>query len=180
VPVGDDQTQHVELARTVARKFNSRFGKVFPEPKTFERKPLRIKSLVDPSKKMSKTGDEALMLDDSPAEIQRKLKKAVTATDAKNKSEGVDNLLLILRHFGSKQQIQYFEDQVKDGTIKFSELKMTLAEVVSDHFAEFREKREKYLKDTDYLTDVLATGAKKAKAVAGQTLVEVKQKIGLI
>lgn len=180
VPVGEDQMQHLELARTIARKFNHQFGQTFPEVKAYEKSPLRIMSLKDPNKKMSKTGGDGVMLSDDPETITGKFKKAVTATDTKNKSEGVDNLLLILRHFGSKQQIQYFEDQVKDGTIKFSELKMTLAEVVSDHFADFREKREKYLKDTDYLADVLATGAKKAKAVAEQTLMEVKEKIGLV
>lgn len=68
VPVGEDQNQHVELTRITARKFNNLFGETFPEPKTYERKPLRIMSLKDPSKKMSKTGDEALMLDDDEKE----------------------------------------------------------------------------------------------------------------
>jgi tryptophanyl-tRNA synthetase len=75
VPVGDDQVQHVELARVVARKFNNHFGETFPEPKTYLNEPLRIMSLADPAKKMSKTGDESLLLDDEPTEIHRKLKK---------------------------------------------------------------------------------------------------------
>src|ERR1700722_1596101 len=86
IPVGEDQVQHVELARTVARKFNHHFGKTFPEPKTYLSKPLRIMSLADPAKKMSKTGDEALLLDDEPKEIMRKLKKAVTASEAGKQS----------------------------------------------------------------------------------------------
>ena len=80
VPVGEDQVQHLELARIVARKFNNQFGKTFPEPKPFIKQPLRIMSLKNPDKKMSKTNDEPLYLDDTPAEIERKLKKAVTAT----------------------------------------------------------------------------------------------------
>jgi tryptophanyl-tRNA synthetase len=179
VPVGEDQMQHLELARTVARKFNNKFGQTFPEPKNFMLKPLRIMSLKNPEKKMSKTGDEALWIDDSPEEIKRKLKKAVTATDGR-KSPGVDNLLLLLRHFGTREQIAYFEDSIKDNTIKYSELKETLADSIAEHFAEFREKKAALLKDTDYLADVLASGAKKANAMAHETLLEVKQKIGLL
>jgi tryptophanyl-tRNA synthetase len=180
VPVGDDQSQHLELARTIARKFNSRFGKTFPEPKNYLTKPLRIKSLTNPDKKMSKTGDEALMLDDSPAEITRKLKKAVTATDGKNKSVGVDNLLFLLREFGTKDQIKYFENGVSDNTIKYSELKTALADDIADALADFREKKTAILSDKEYLAEVLAEGAKKARAAAGETLREVKEKIGLI
>jgi tryptophanyl-tRNA synthetase len=181
VPVGEDQVQHVELARVVARKFNSRFGKTFPEPKPVMQKPLRIKSLRNPENKMSKTGevDNAIWLDDSPEEIKRKLRKAVTATDAKG-SAGVDNLLLLLRHFGTKEQIQYFEDGVKSNTIKYSELKDTLAETIAEYFADFRDKKKALLKDTDKLAEILAQGAKEARLVAHETLVEVKQKVGLL
>ncbi len=180
VPVGDDQTQHLELARIIVHKFNNKFGKTFPEPKNFLMKPLRIMSLTHPDKKMSKTGDEALMIDDTPAEIARKLKKAVTATDTKKHSPGVDNLLLLLRHFGTKEQIQYFEDGVKQGTIKFSELKQTLADDIANHFAGFREKKRTLLNDTDTLAEILADGARRARAVAQKTLMEVKEKVGLL
>lgn len=180
VPVGEDQAQHLELARTVARKFNSRFGKTFPEPKNFLQKPLRIMSLSKPEKKMSKTGDEALMLDDTPAEITRKLKKAVTATDGRHKSAGVDNLLFLLRRFGSKQQIQQFEDAVKDNTIKYSELKEALADDITQHFAQFRERKKEILSDTRQLAEILAEGARKARQKASETLREVKQKTGLL
>lgn len=180
VPVGDDQTQHVELARDIARKFNKRFGQTFPEPKTYERKPLRIMSLTDPTKKMSKTGDEALMLDDAPAEILRKLKKAVTATDASQKSPGVDNLFLLLEHFGTKQQYEQFKTAQQDNSIKYSELKETLAQVIDDAFADFREKKKEILADKGYIARILADGAEKARKVAQKTLFEVKEKIGLI
>lgn len=181
VPVGDDQVQHVELARIVARKFNSRFGKTFPEPKPLMQKPLRVKSLKNPEKKMSKTGeiDNAIWLDDSPEEIKRKLKKAVTASDTKG-SPGVDNLLLLLRHFGTQDQIKYFEDGVKTNTIKFSELKETLADDIAEYFADFRNKKKTLLRDKDKLAQILADGAKNAQAVAHETLMEVKQKIGLL
>lgn len=180
VPVGEDQVQHVELTRIIARKFNNHFGKTFPEPRTFERKPLRIMSLKDPSKKMSKTGDEALMLSDSPEEIKKKLKKAVTATDASNRSAGVDNLMYLLSHFGNKEQITYFNDELKSNTIKYSELKETLANQVAEYFAEFREKKKELLARPEKLGEILGDGARKARKTASETLSEVKEKIGLL
>lgn len=180
VPVGEDQVQHIELTRTIGRKFNNRFGKTFPEPKALLAKGARIKSLTDPTKKMSKTGGEAILLSDSPEEIRRKLKKAVTATDAKGKSAGVDNLFLLLREFGNKQQIQYFENGYANNTIKFSELKETLAQDIADHFAAFREKRKELLANPQQIAEVLAEGAQRAKAMAQQTMLEVKKRVGLL
>jgi tryptophanyl-tRNA synthetase len=180
VPVGDDQVQHVELARIVARKFNNRFGETFPEPKTYMRKPLRIMSLKDPEKKMSKTGDEALMLDDKPEEITRKMKRAVTATEGKERSPGVDNLFLLLDNFGSEEQKRYFFEQQKSNSLKFSELKETLGQAISSHFAHFRDQKEALLKDRDKLEDILTQGASKARKAAAATLEEVKDKLGLV
>ena len=180
VSVGDDQVQHVELSRTIARKFNNRFGKTFPEPQTFLRKPLRIMSLTDPTKKMSKTGDEALNLDDEPKEIHRKLKKAVTATTAGGKSPGEENLMLLLSHFGTQQELRHFTEAQASGSLKFSELKEILAHNISEYFAEFREKKKELLYKQDYLAEVLGHGASRARLVAQETLLEVKQKIGLL
>lgn len=180
VPVGEDQVQHVELARIVARKFNARFGETFPEPKTHLHKPLRIMSLKDPNKKMSKTGDEALMLSDEPEIILKKMKKAVTATEGKDQSPGTDNLFQLLGFFGTAEQQKYFKDQRASNSLKFSELKETLAKEISQHFAEFRDKKNKLLADKKQLDELLAEGAGKARKIAQQTLKEVKNKIGLI
>jgi tryptophanyl-tRNA synthetase len=180
VPVGEDQIQHLELARTIARKFNRSFGKTFPEPKASMLKPLRIMSLMDPEKKMSKTGDEALMISDSPEIILKKLKKAVTGSEPKEKTPGVINLLDLLERFGAEDKAKEFNAQIKTGDIKYSDLKTSLAHVVSDYFAEFRERKAKIMEDKNYIADVLSEGAKKARVVAGETLSEVKEKIGLL
>lgn len=180
VPVGDDQTQHLELTRGIARKFNNKFGKIFPEPKNYLMKPLRVMSLTDPTKKMSKTGDEALNLDDSPAEITRKLKKAVTATTAGGKSPGEENLMLLLNHFGTEGELRYFSEAQNKGTLKFSELKEALAAEIGAFFTEFREKKKELLAKPDYLSEILGQGSGKAREVAARTLLEVKQKIGLL
>jgi tryptophanyl-tRNA synthetase len=179
VPVGEDQAQHLELARVLARKFNNRYGKVFPEPKNYLLKPLRIMSLKKPDKKMSKTGDDPIYLSDSPADLENKFKKAVTATAGEG-SAGVNNLMFLLSHFGTKEQITQFQDGINDGSIKYSELKKTLADDVAEHFAEFREKKKALLADKNRLAEILGDGARRARTVASKTLTEVKEKIGLL
>jgi tryptophanyl-tRNA synthetase len=180
IPVGEDQVQHVELSRVIARKFNNHFGKTFPEPQTYMRKPLRVMSLTDPAKKMSKTGDEALLLDDEPKEIHRKLKKAVTASDSGKQSLGVENLFLLLENFGDQNQIKFFRQAQREGTLKFSEFKDTLAEDISEYFAEFRDKKKQLMSRPEHLAEILGEGSRKAQEVANQTLQEVKEKIGLL
>jgi tryptophanyl-tRNA synthetase len=180
VPVGEDQTQHIELSRIIARKFNKQFGQTFPEPKNYALKPLRIQSLKNPEKKMSKTGDEPLYLDDTPEITKSKIKKAVTATDTSGSSLGAENLFYLLSHFGTVEHIAYFADMKKSGNVKYSELKEILAEDISNHFADFRNKKKELLENPDKLITILADGAKKARHIASQTLEEVKKKIGLI
>lgn len=172
VPVGEDQVQHIELTRDIAKKFNNRFGQIFPVPKTYATKPLRIMSLNDPTKKMSKTGDEALMLDDEPEEILRKIKKAVTATDIYKTSPGVENLKFLLEQFGGTNLVQDFS--------KYAELKETLAQVMADYFADFRRKKAKLMQNPKQIEEILIQGASKAREVAQETLNEVKTKIGLL
>ena len=179
VPVGEDQVQHIELTRVVARKFNKQFGNVFPEPKPFERKPLRIMSLKDPKKKMSKTGDDPIYLDDESDVIHAKLKKAVTATAGEG-SEGVENLLYLLETFGDATVAGEFRAQAKDGSIKYSELKATLADAIVGYFADFREKKKALLQDKQRLAQILADGAARAREIAHPTMLEVKEKIGLL
>ncbi len=180
VPVGEDQMQHLELTRDIARKFNHKFGNTFPEPKNHILKPLRVMSLTHPEKKMSKTGDEALMLSDSPEEIKRKLKKAVTASEPGKKSAGVENLFFLLEHFGQQDQIQFFRDAQRNDNLKFSELKETIAQEIAEYFAEFREKKAELLSRPEYLAEILGQGCARAQKVAANTLQEVKAKIGLL
>ena len=129
---------------------------------------------------MSKTGDEALNMDDEPKEIMRKLKKAVTASEAGSKSSGVENLFFLLEQFGSLEEVKFFRDAQRSDTLKFSELKETLAKEIAEYFAEFREKKKELLAKPEYLAEILGDGSRKAREVASQTLMEVKQKIGLL
>lgn len=174
VPVGEDQVQHLELARIIARKFNRQFGETFPEPKPYERKPLRIMSLKNPDKKMSKTGDDPLYLDDTPEIIEAKLKKAITT------ETGAKNLIETLSYFADKSVVDKFTAEQKSGEIRYSELKSVLATTISDHFAEFRKRKKELLSDKSELSKILNDGAARAREIAVPTITEVKQKIGLL
>ncbi len=182
VPVGEDQVQHVELTRTLARKFNRRFGKVFPIPKPITPElGARIMSLSNPNQKMSKTGDPkgCIGLFESPASIENKVKAAVTDPGKKIKYDpdnkpGVSNLLTIYSLFGDKE-IKELESIFKDKDYAF--FKQSLSRLLQDSLAPFRkiekEKSEKEIKKA------LSKGREKAERIAQAKLKQVRAKMGL-
>jgi tryptophanyl-tRNA synthetase len=181
VPVGLDQKQHLELTNTIVKKFNNRFGQTFSEIKPLWTRFPKVMDLKRPENKMSKSQpDGCLFLDDEPEETHRKLQKAVTASEAGKKSPGELNLMELLGHFGKTDEISTFKKQQTDGTLKYSELKETLAKDIGEYFAEFREKKKELMAKPAHLKEVLDEGAARARKVAGETLQEVKQKIGLL
>ncbi len=182
VPVGDDQLQHLELARTLARKFNSRFGNTFVEPKDLLTKTPRVMSLKNPAKKMSKSQPEGcLFLDDSPEAIAEKIARAVTDSGSEivydpKKKPGLSNLIEIYA------ALTYMEPQTVAKEFageNYAALKMRLAEVIVGHFAEFREKKKQLLAKPKALAKILRKGSGRAEKIAGKKIVEVKEKIGL-
>jgi tryptophanyl-tRNA synthetase len=178
VPVGEDQVQHVELTRDTARAFNRVYGETFPETKPLLTKTLRVMSLKEPNKKMSKTGDETILLIDQPDEIERKFKGAVTATSGGGESPGVANLFLLLEAFADAETVRKFRGAEGDGSIRYAELKSVLAAKVTEHFAEFRQ-RHAGISDDEVIA-VLKQGAAKAQTAADRTIKEVREKVGLL
>jgi len=186
VPVGEDQRQHVELARTIAKKFNNLFGKTFKEPQELiQKESARIMSLSNPEAKMSKSDNDAagcIGLLDSSDEIREKIKKAVTDSgkeiifDLKNK-KCVANLLTIYSLFSEKS----IKDLEKEYSGKsYVEFKNDLAEIVIGSLAPFQKKFKELKKDENYVKKVLSDGARKAEEIARKTMAEVKNKIGLV
>lgn len=183
VPVGQDQIQHVEITRDIARWFNNKFGEYFTEPKPLLTKIPKVMSLTEPDKKMSKSSsaNSYIAITDEPEVIKEKLQRAVTGTGTEDSIPvGVQNLLALLEEFGTSEQLARFNEQIKNKTIKYSELKETLAKQISDYFADFRTKRQKLLNKPEYIEKVLKAGAKKAQKIAKQTINEVKERIGVI
>ena len=183
VPVGEDQVQHLEITRDIAKRFNTRFEKTFPEPKPILTETARVMSLSDPTKKMSKShGPKSyIALNDSPETIEEKIKSAVS--DPGGKGPGGANLLSIFKSFAvpreEKTEYEQFNKDHDAGKLMYSKFKPRLAELIAGYFAEYRKNHENLAKDPDYVKKVLEDGAEKASSIAQKTLKEVKKKIGL-
>ncbi len=180
VPVGHDQLQHLELVRTLARKFNSKFGPMFAEPKELLTNLPRVMSLDDPAKKMSKSRPAGcLFLSDSPEEIEKKIRTAVTDSgsgvkfDPQNKA-AVSNLMMI---YSELSGLTIPEVEAEFSGKGYADFKKRLAEVVIEYCEPFRARKAK-LKMTAVKT-MLAAGSKKAHEIAKKKMLAVKKKIGL-
>lgn len=181
VPIGKDQVQHLELTNDILRWFNKRYSEYFKPVKPLLTSTPKIMSLLDPAKKMSKSdgGDGTIDLADDPETILRKLKKAVTATEGGENSPGVQNLLLLLKEFGTTELYEQFSKAEKDKTIRYGDLKKELAEAIGNYFAEFRKRRTELLHDPKKLMEIMERGALDAKKIAEKTMNEVRTLVGI-
>ncbi|MBL7142187.1 MAG: tryptophan--tRNA ligase [Candidatus Pacebacteria bacterium] len=184
VPVGEDQKQHVELARTIAKKFNQRFGEVFKLPEVKMMKiGSKIMSLTEPTKKMSKSdsSESYIGLFDEPEVIKRKIMAAVTDTGKiikynRKLKPGVSNLLTIYSLF-SEKGVKELEKKFKGKG--YADFKKALAELLINSLEPFRKKRKELLQRKVYVKEILEQGRKKAETIAQSTIQEVKEKMGL-
>ncbi len=184
VPVGKDQEQHIELMRTLAKKFNKKFGETFKEPASMILKEGgKIMSLTDPKKKMSKS-DEAkscIFLFDEPAQIEKKILSATTDSgkDVKyniTKKPGISNLLTIYSLL-SGHSIQEIEKMFVKKS--YAEFKKSLAELTINYLEPFRRKQKELLTREVYVQEILKQGQSRAETIAQLTMKEVKEKMGL-
>jgi tryptophanyl-tRNA synthetase len=185
VPVGEDQKQHLELARDLAERFNNRYSDTFavPEPliKEFG---ARIMSLQDPTAKMSKSDSDSnayILLQDSKDQIARKIKRAVTdsvgSVNYTDDQPGIKNLINIYSVLSGKKVDEIVELYGGKG---YGVFKSELAEVVIDGLDPIQTRYRQYLDNKDYLEKVYSDGANKAEAKARKTLRKVYKKIGFI
>ena len=183
VPVGEDQKQHVEVARDLAKRFNHKFGETFVVPKVFIREEgMRVMGLDDASKKMSKSAKSEynyISLIDDAETVRRKIKKAVTDSGAEivyqDDKPALKNLINIYSSFSEKTP-QEIEAMYQGRG--YADFKADLAEVIISFLNPFQE-RFNSLSDEDVL-EVLSDGAKKVRIIAGKKIDEVKQKVGFI
>jgi tryptophanyl-tRNA synthetase len=181
IPVGEDQVQHIELTRRIARRFNQRFGGLFPEPEAIINEALRIMSLADPAKKMSKSlgAKHTISLTESESEILKKVKSAVTDTgpQGKEKSPGVANLFLLIQLMGNAKLLKELEAEYATGALQYSKLKMVVFDILMAELKPIRERRAQL--DETSVRKILKEGAEKARAVAEKTLAEAREHIGV-
>ena len=184
VPVGKDQLQHIELARTLAKKFNQRFGKTFVEPKAQVPKiGAKIMALNNPKKKMAKSlGPHSyLSLFDSPEEIRKKIMAAVTDPGKvikydPSKKPGISNLLTIFSLFSDKS-ISELEKKFKGKG--YAEFKKALVDLLILKLEPFRRKKKELLSREVYVREILERGRKRAEIFAQSTMTEVRKKMAL-
>lgn len=184
VPVGEDQKQHVELARDIAKRFNHQFGDTFKIPQAMVKtEGARIMSLSDPNKKMSKSDtnkNNYIALLDSPEIARKKIMRAVTDSGSgiyylPEEKPAISNLLSIYAFLGNRE-IKRLEKDYKD--FGYGDFKKDLAEVLVSFLSKFQENYNS-LKDSDVLK-VLEEGKKKASLIANKKLEQVKKAIGII
>jgi tryptophanyl-tRNA synthetase len=182
VPVGEDQLQHLELARKIARRFNQRFGPTFPEPVPILNRAARVLSLADPAQKMSKSlgTKHYLGLFEDERSIRGKIRMAVTDSGGPGAgiSPGVENLFRILAETAPQAEYERLERARNEGSLRYADLK----EVVADHLvAALGPLRERRATLTPaFARGVLERGATHARDIARSTLAEARDRLGIL
>jgi tryptophanyl-tRNA synthetase len=184
VPVGEDQMQHVELTRLLARRFNTQFGETFKVPQALIQKVgARIMSLDDPKTKMSKSGTVGsyIALSDDPDTIRKKCMRAVTDTAKgfafdEDKKPAIANLMTIYHHATGKTMNEIEKEFDGQG---YGDFKKALAEAVIAMLAPIQKKLKEYQDDPGELTRVLDMGAKAASEIAAKKIEAVRDRMGI-
>lgn len=183
VPVGIDQEPHIEVAREIARKFNSMFGQTFPEPQRFKTEGEYVPSLTGQGK-MSKTAEGSFInLTDDLETIRERLAGASTDSGTIGgelpKIGGTANLFTFLKLFKLDKECIKFEQDYKDKKIRYSELKEVLAEAIYRELQPFRKKRKEFENNPTLINSIIENGRIKCSQMAEETMKEVRGKMGL-
>ena len=183
VPVGDDQTQHLELTRNIAERFNTNYGEIFPIPeKTSGKSGARLMSLRHPENKMSKSSDDingTIYFNDEKDNILKKFKSSVTDSenivkyDPKNKP-GISNLIEIYAAVNDKE-ISETEKEFENS--QYGEFKIAVAETVIDYLDPIKKNFDDLTSDN--LEDIVVSNLKSAKDSARKTIIEVEEALGI-
>ena len=183
VPVGDDQTQHLELTRNIAERFNANYGEIFPIPeKTSGKSGARLMSLRHPENKMSKSSDDingTIYFNDEKDNILKKFKSSVTDSenivryDPKNKP-GISNLIEIYAAVNDKE-ISETEKEFENS--QYGEFKIAVAETVIDYLDPIKKNFDNLTSDN--LEDIVVSNLKSAKDSAQKTIIEVEEALGI-
>ena len=185
VPVGADQTQHLELTRTIANRFNGVYGNTFKLPEGYIPKAgAKIMSLAEPTKKMSKSDENVkatVFLLDPKDSIIKKFKSAVTDSEAevvyREGKDGINNLMSIYSAVTGKS---FDEIQQEFAGRGYGDFKMAVGEAVAEELRPIREEYERLMADKGYLESCYREGAEKARAISQRTLDKVYKKIGFL
>jgi tryptophanyl-tRNA synthetase len=180
VPVGADQKQHIEVTRDIAARFNNAYGEVFAIPQEHIIESVAIVPGVD-GRKMSKSYGNTIEIFEPENSVKKKIMRIVTDSTPVEEPKDPDkcNVFALLKLVASPEELGEWDNKYRSGGMGYGQAKKRLAELVTDYFKPFRQKRAELENNVDYVKKVLADGAERARAVAGQTLEKARQAVGL-
>ncbi len=182
VPVGEDQVQHIELSREIARKFNARYGEFFPEPQHILSNAPRIMGL-DGKTKMSKSMNNYISLIEDTDTIWKKLSRAVTDENRKRRNDpgnpDICHLFTLQKYFSKESEIDRVNKECRTAEIGCIDCKKILSDNMIKELEPIREKSLELINNPDSVIDILHTGAEKCRKIAGETMKEVRSLMGL-
>ncbi len=183
VPVGRDQLPHIEVTREFARKFNQMFGKTFPEPQALLMEGAYVPSLKGEGKMSKSIEGSYILLTDDLQTIRKRLADAPTDTGKGKKvpeTGGVANLLTLVKLFEGDEVYGGYAEQYLHEGIRYDRLKDNLAVAIYNELAPIQERRKYYEDNYSLVEDILEEGKEYCSKIAQETLLEVKEKMGLV
>lgn len=180
VPVGADQKQHIEVTRDIAGYFNNTFGETFVLPDEHIIESVAVVPGID-GRKMSKSYGNAIEIFEPQSSVKKKVMKIVTDSTPVDEPKDPQkcNVFALLKLIASPDELAQWEKRYRDGGMGYGEAKKRLAELLIEYFEPYRQKRAELANNKDYVKEVLAKGAHRARAIASQTLAKARKAIGL-
>lgn len=180
VPVGQDQKQHVEIARDLAGKFNRTFGEVFPVPEPFIPEEVAVVIGTD-GQKMSKSYGNTIEIFAPDKLLKKQIMGVVTDSTPveEPKDPGKDTVYKLYSYFASETERTALAEKYRAGGFGYGDAKKMLLEKIMDELKPYREEREKLAKNLDFVKEILSKGAERARRIASATKAEVWDKVGL-
>jgi tryptophanyl-tRNA synthetase len=179
VPVGADQKQHIEVTRDIAIRFNNAYGEIFTVPEEHIIESVAVVPGID-GRKMSKSYGNTIEIFEPESSVKKKIMKIVTDSIPVEEPKNPDkcNVFALLKLVASSDELGEWENKYRAGGLGYGQAKKRLAELMIEYFRPYRQKRVELENNMDYVREILANGAVRAKAVASETLERARQAVG--
>lgn len=180
VPVGADQKQHIEVTRDIAMRFNNTYGETFTIPKEHIIESVAVVPGID-GRKMSKSYDNTIEIFEPEKAVKKKAMRIVTDSTPVEDPKDPEkcNVFALLKLLAEPEELAEWKNRYRTGPLGYGEVKKRLVELLVEYFQPYRQKRIELENDLDYVKQVLAKGAARARAVAAQTLARARKAAGL-
>lgn len=180
VPVGADQKQHIEVTRDIAIRFNNAYGEILTVPREHIIESVAVVPGID-GRKMSKSYNNTIEIFEPEKSVKKKIMRIVTDSTPVEKPKEPDNcnVFALMKLVASPEELCEWQSRYRKGGMGYGEAKKRLAELITDYFKPYRQKRAELENDIGYVREVLAKGADRARAVAAKTLEKARKAVGL-